>query len=384
MQIQQFKPAEFIVSKRGEDFIETVHCRSDALGDRGQALQGIVTYVAVKAITCWGGSKIVVSDGALIDSTPPSFQAASAQVLGAIDMQQHKYLNRTQNFMVVWDGIFDHESSVAEYEVAIISQRTRRKDFAMRTNTQRMEFNVSVLTSGIYYVVIRAKNQAGLVSEKELTDFTVDDSQPTWSGSITHQPDVGGVEGCQSSSSTIRFSWQECLDDESQIVQYSYVIEESKLDAPATRLWSSVGLSTFGAATNLALSHNRSYHVLVRCENAAGLFAFMSSPPIVLTNSSPNIVSFDHSSAYLSSNHLVAHGEASIDYGFIQKGECGFGLSPLLARADGKQSKRKANISKYSATQYLITCEVDGVTFLHGRSYFVSLEVNVIPTVAHV
>jgi len=377
MQIQHFKPAEVTVLKKGGEFLETVHCRSDRLGDLGQALQGIVTYVSVRATTCWGGSKIFVSDGALVDNTPPSFQAASVRILGAINTRQQNYLNRTQSFIIAWDGIVDFESSVTEYEVSIFSQ-PGRKDFAKSTNTlQSMEVNASLFTSGTYSVRVRAKNQAGLVSERDLTSFTIDDSPPiSLSSFIAHRPDPGEVEGCQSSTSTIRFSWQECMDDESPIVEYSYaIIEESEPKLP-TLAWSSAGLATFVAASNLRLVHNQSYHVSIRCENAAGLFTFMRSPTIVLTNVAPNILSFDHSSVFVSSDRLTARGTASIDYGFIQGGECGFGLSPLLARANGKQSKWKAILTKYSATHYGVSCEIHGVSFLHGRTYFMSLEVN--------
>ena len=386
MQIQHFKPAEVTVSKRGEEFLETVHCRSDRLGDLSQALQGIVTYAAVKATTCWGGSRIFVSDGALVDSSPPSFQAASAHILGAIKRRWQNYLNRNQTFMIAWDGIVDYESSVTEYEVCILSQHGR-KDFAKNTNTlQSMEVNASLFTSGIYSVLIRAKNPAGLVSERDLTKFTIDDSPPiSLSRLVAHRPDPGEVEGCQSSTSTIRFSWQECMDDESPIVQYSYVVVEEiepRLHQ-ATLTWSSAGLATFGAASNLRLVHNQSYHALIRCENAPGLFAFRRSPSIILTNVAPNILSFDQSSAYVSSDSLTAQGAASIDYGFIQGGKCGFGLSPLLARANGKESKWKAILTKYFATHYVITCEIHGVSFFHGRTYFMSLEVSDISTVAN-
>ena len=376
MQIQHFKPAEVTVLKKGGEFLETVHCRSDRLGDLGQALQGIVTYVSVRATTCWGGSKIFVSDGALVDNTPPSFQAASVRILGAINTRQQNYLNRTQSFIIAWDGIVDFESGVTEYEVSIF--QPGHKDFAKSTNTlQSMEVNASLFTSGTYSVRVRAKNQAGLVSERDLTSFTIDDSPPiSLSSFIAHRPDPGEVEGCQSSTSTIRFSWQECMDDESPIVEYSYaIIEESEPKLP-TLAWSSAGLATFVAASNLRLVHNQSYHVSIRCENAAGLFTFMRSPTIVLTNVAPNILSFDHSSAFVSSDRLTARGTASIDYGFIQGGECGFGLSPLLARANGKQSKWKAILTKYSATHYGVSCEIHGVSFLHGRTYFMSLEVN--------
>jgi hypothetical protein len=326
-----------------------------------------------------------VSDGALVDSTPPSFQAANARILGAINTRQQNYLNRTQSFIIAWDGIVDFESIVTEYEVSILSQ-SGRKDFAKSTNTlQSMEVNASLFTSGIYSVRVWAKNQAGLVSERDLTNFTIDDSPPiSLSSFVAQLPDPGGVEGCQSSTSSIRFSWQECTDDESPIVQYSYaVVDESEPKLP-TLAWSSAGLATFGAASNLRLVHNQSYHVVIRCENAAGLFTFMRSPTIMLTNVAPNILSFDHSSAFVSSDRLTARGTASIDYGFIQGGECGFGLSPLLARANGKQSKWKAIITKYSATHYGVLCEIQGVSFLHGRTYFMSLEVNDISTGAYV
>jgi hypothetical protein len=71
--------------------------------------------------TCWGRSKVLASNGVLVDFTPPSFQYVNSRVYDKIG-RQSRYLNHMDSFVVEWDGITDRETGVLKYEVAVCSQ----------------------------------------------------------------------------------------------------------------------------------------------------------------------------------------------------------------------------------------------------------------------
>jgi hypothetical protein len=217
-----------------------------------------------------------------------------------------------------------------------------------------------------------------------MAHFTIDSSPPVAASSIvTHEPGPAEVEGCQegcqSSTTAIRFSWQLCSDHESPVVAYSYAVipEEFKDAGSIAHTWSSVGLSTFAMASGLTLERNSSYRIFVRCENAAKLFTEMRSQRVVVTNAGPQILSLEHASDFLSSStQLTAHSIASQDHGFIVGAECGVGTSPVLAQVDAETSKWKAHVTNYSKTHYNITCEINGIQLLDRRQYFVFMKVS--------
>ena len=320
-----------------------------------------------------------MSNGALVDSTPPSFHLSVTRVLDSKERQSH-HLNDHQSFTIEWDGIIDHESQMMNYEVGLLWNRRDNKHeaFVRTQTTTRIKIHAGILEAGKYGVRIRARNRAGLVSEANTTTFTIDSSPPMANSGVHHEPTEGEVVGCQLSSSSIAFSWQKCTDEESPVIGYTYLVVEEFQDTTSDPLkWSSVGLATFARASDLVLKYNTTYRVFVRCRNAANLFTEMQSQRIVLTNETPKILSFEHNSEYLSSStNLIARSTATISYGSIAYAECGFGLSPLLARVDAQHSQWKAHLTNYSANEYTLICDINGIHLHHGQRYFLFIKVN--------
>jgi hypothetical protein len=381
-QIQQLRAANITtVSTVHGKALEMVICRSDRLKNIVQAVQGSKVFVCVKITTCWGHSKLFVSNGALVDITPPSFLSSSARIYDAA-MILPSHLNHTQNFTIAWDGITDRESGVIEYEVGIFSL-TGSGTYVKTQTSRSAEFSAYSLSlqSGTFLVKLRATNGAGLMSERDLMHFTIDSSPPiATSGLVRHEAGTSNAEGCQSSTSTLRFSWQRCTDEESHILSYYYaVVEESQLGVSNSRAWKSVGLVTYAIASGLKLEYNSSYRVFVRCENAAKLVTEMRSSSILVTNLTPEILILEHSFAYLSqSTPLTASGIASMENGFIIGADCGFGFSPVLARADAEHTKWKAHVTNFSRSHYNISCEIRGIQLRHMSQYFFFLKVKLV------
>jgi len=282
MQLQHFKAAEIAASStNNESDVENIICRSDSMKDHDHKLHGLMTHVTVKVTTCWGSEQILGSNGALVDATPPAFQSSNARVLDSTGRQSN-HLTNTQNFFLEWNGITDRESGVVDYGIRILSQASN-VSFVSTQTSQYLNLTGNTLPSGEYVVQMRATNQAGLVSiYHTMAHFTIDSSPPVAASSIvTHEPGPAEVErcqeGCQSSTTAIRFSWQLCSDHESQVSAYSYavILEEFKDAGSIAHTWSSVGLSTFAMASGLTLERNSSYLIFVRCKNAAKLFTEM-------------------------------------------------------------------------------------------------------------
>ena len=154
-------------------------------------------------------------------------------------------------------------------------------------------------------------------------------------------------------------------------------MEESQDVSSVSHAWSSLRLATSAVASGLTLKHNSTFRILVRCENAAKLFAAMQSQRIVLTTTASRIRSLEHASTSLSSStHVTTYSTASLDHGYIAGAEYGVKTSPVLAQVDAEISRWKARVTKVSPTQYNITCEIDGIRLLHRRKYFVLLKVS--------
>jgi hypothetical protein len=341
-----------------------------------KSFQGARIFVTVNVTTQWGESKVMVSNGAVLDGTSPSFQFARARTINALG-KHTTYLNFTEHFLLEWEGIEDHQSGIMKYVIELVSETGSAFSAEVQSST-RLKLDANVLPPGQILVRIHATNRAGLVHEEDLANFTIDATPPYSSDhSVAHKPFPFEVEGCKKPSNTahIKFAWQDCQDNESPIIGYWYSIIESHMQAFPLQ-WTSVGLANVAMATGVTLRQNSTYSILLRCENAARLATIIRSSDIFVTNAAPEILSFEHISTYLSSpDNVTAVGEASISHGFLVSAQCGFGLSWVLARADSAQSKRNAQLVKFSTTHYRVSCTIDGAKLENGRKYFFSLKV---------
>ena len=128
-----------------------------------------------------------MSDGALVDTTPPSFHSSSARTVDSTGRQSSDF-NDTQKFSLEYDGIFDDDTGIQKYEIHIVSPASNVFVASTQT-TQTVHLNAHLLRAGTHNVWLRARNGAGLVSEAVIAHFTVDSSPPVAGSSIvTHKP----------------------------------------------------------------------------------------------------------------------------------------------------------------------------------------------------
>ena len=132
---------------------------------------GQTYYVYLKAINHAGLSTLYVSNGVVVDRTPPLAGRVSADFALSEDYDGNPNTTDGASFPVSWNGFNDDESGVTKYKWAIGQAREETAtlgddfftdiQFTGSTNGYVIT-NQTVYTDTIYYVCIRVTNGAGL------------------------------------------------------------------------------------------------------------------------------------------------------------------------------------------------------------------------------
>ena len=130
------------------------------------------TYnVYLKAINNAGLSTLFVSNGVVVDRTPPSTGRVSAAFSLPENYDGNPNIADDASFQVRWAGFIDKESGIQSYKWAIGVDREKTRKMAddlfiniqssVSTNGYVIK-NQTIRTSTVYYVCIRIANGAGL------------------------------------------------------------------------------------------------------------------------------------------------------------------------------------------------------------------------------
>ena len=132
---------------------------------------GDTYYVYLKAINNAGLSKLFVSNGVVIDRTPPSGGRVSADYSLPENYDGNPNMTDSASFTVRWSGFIDEQSGIRSYKWAIGQRRLETSvlgddfftdiPFTGSTNGYIIK-NQTIYTDAIYYVCIRVTNAAGL------------------------------------------------------------------------------------------------------------------------------------------------------------------------------------------------------------------------------
>ena len=132
---------------------------------------GTTYYVYLKAINNAGLATLFVSNGVVIDRTPPSFGRVSADFSLPEDYDGNPNKTDGASFPVIWSGFIDKESGIRSYRWAILQGRIEtsalREDIFTDVRFTRSANgyiipNQTIYTDTIYSVCIRVTNGAGL------------------------------------------------------------------------------------------------------------------------------------------------------------------------------------------------------------------------------
>ena len=137
--------------------------------------EGVKYETRIRSTNIVGLASELSSDGFVVDSTPP--------VMGEVTHVENPPLEESSQFTssgisVEWNGFLDKESGVRTYHLCIGTQPggCNVLNFTDVGNSSSYSYHDLQLVQGeMYFVSIKAKNRAGLVSEvKSSTGVAVD------------------------------------------------------------------------------------------------------------------------------------------------------------------------------------------------------------------
>jgi hypothetical protein len=159
------------VLKSRENFSEISQNATDLLISGISLKLGKTYYVYLKAINNAGLSTLFVSNGVVVDRTPPSAGRVSADFVLTKNYDGNQNMTDGASFPVRWSGFIDQESGIRSYKwaVGLVQEETIALgddfftdiQFTGSTNGYIIK-NQTLHTDTTYYVCVRVTNGAGL------------------------------------------------------------------------------------------------------------------------------------------------------------------------------------------------------------------------------
>ncbi|XP_070572874.1 uncharacterized protein [Ptychodera flava] len=248
-------------------------------------LQGGLTYFATVRATDYVGLRSeAVSNGITVDVTPPMTSEESLELGG-------HFLTSISSITASWTGLFtDVESGIVEYEWCVGSKSWHSDVYACTVTDQEESIlsdddDLELLEGHVYYVMVKAYNNAGLSSAIASSGMLVDASSPV-GGFVYDGDDKNTDKDHQTHLDSLAAHWYGFYDPHSPVSGYSWKIGScSECDDVLSE--EDVGLSLEMKASNLNLEPGVRYYTTVTACNAAGLCTTVTSDGIIPDNSPP-------------------------------------------------------------------------------------------------
>jgi hypothetical protein len=244
-------------------------------------VSGTTYFVTVRATNGAGLTTNRTSDGVTLDTSGPTGGTVDDGIAADIDWQ-----SSTTTIRANWSTFADTESGIAGYEWAIgtTSGGTNVQAFTSVGLATSATNSALVLTNGqIYYVTVRATNNAGLTLNRTSDGVTVDTSGPT-AGTVR---DGSGTDvDFQTSTTTIQANWLGFADLQSGITGYEWAIGTTP-GGTTVQGFTSVGAATSATRNGLSLTNGQIYYVTVRATSGTGATVNASSDGVTVDTSGP-------------------------------------------------------------------------------------------------
>ena len=338
--------------------ISTLATTSYALSGRVDKTTYFYQVRAKNGVGTWGPFS-PVSDGVLIDKTAPT-------AITTVTDDGAATASATQ-LHATWTPSTDPESGLAQYEYLIRQDNSSGLILVNYTSvglvTQVTATGLNLLNGHLYYIGIRAKNQAGLYTTVKYSDgIRAPDPTPP---SAPGQPTEGSPDQDYNGTGAYTIYWTAAADAESGISAYQL---QQRLGL--TGFWSTAAIVS--AATSLSVSgraDQTSYYHRVRALNGVGLWSAYSlvSDGVLIDKTAPTASASvtDDGATTLSLTQLHATWTAATDaesgiadyqYEILQDSTAGTVIVPWTSVGSSTLSVTKT-----------------GLSLINGKSYFFGL-----------
>ena len=218
----------------------------------------------------------------LIDYSPP--RTGTIQITSPSGIKK-KYFRSGENIRVSWSGFEDHESGIEKYEISVVHNNTEILNYTIKhiDGKLRRQIDTALLLSGeIHNIVVKSINHAGLESFVISTPFTIDNTAPSYSGSIGELPKRKFL----SNPHLFDISWEAFDDDESPIEFYEIGIGTLAYSDDIYKFTKN-DLCTHFKFPGLDVMDNRPYYVTINAYNLPGLVTSLLLEEVIFDQTPP-------------------------------------------------------------------------------------------------
>ena len=341
-------------------------------------LSGSKYYVHLKVTNQIGAVREIVSDGVIVDGSPPVpstiYPGSGFQSEWEYNDQENAFYSASApGISVYWGKFAEPESEVWYYKWAIGTSKCGTQVQPL-VNIGRLNFANTTMTnlvfrSGVkYYVAVTSRNRAGLVS-RSCSEALVFDRTPPLPGKVTiGQQSTGNGRKTFIRNSSVLIWWGDFTDPESGIKGCNISVFEQTGDV----FFATVRNTSSGNITlpDISTILDGEYNISVKCFNNAGLSCSASSvfgidrtPPI---QTGPIVagVSHDRFFHYQPDNNTI-----SASWSPFKDRESGIENYYFAIGTQVYQDDVVTFQNVYLATQ--IT--KNGLSLSHGNAYFITV-----------
>ena len=258
-------------------------------------VSGTKYYVHLMVTNQAGAIRELVSDGVIVDGTPPIpstiYPGFGSQSDWKYSEQENAFYSATASSIAVyWNRFSEPESEVWYYKWAIGTSKCGTQVQPLinigRSNYANTTMTDQVFRLGVkYYVTVTSRNKAGLVS-RSCSDALVFDSTPPYSGNVyvgQTSSVIRRITFISNNGNTLSWSGFRDLDSDIRSCNISVLEKSGHVRFLETRNTSSGNVSL---SPIVGLLHGESYNASVECVNNAGLSA-SSSVRFTIDNTPP-------------------------------------------------------------------------------------------------
>ncbi len=280
---------------------------------------GTTYYFSVKAENGVGfQSSTVTSNGAMVDTTPPS-----APVLVNDGTGTDIYFSSSGTQLSAnWTVSVDTQSGVAKYWYAISSKTAGGTDFIgwtdNGTSTSATRTGLSLTDGVTYYFTVKAENGAGLQSAAANSNGQLLDLTPPAAPGVARDG-LGADIAFTTVSAQLSANWAPSTDNQSGVARYWYAISSTTQGGTEFVGWTNNGSSTSVTRPGLTLADGVTYYFTIKAENGAGALSVStntdgqmadlsapSAPAFVKDGAGPDDIAYTANGTRLSANWAVS------------------------------------------------------------------------------